>query len=74
MVEAPEVGVYGGTWRMGMRGGTDDPSFYRILGYETLVRWSPNWDTIIPNLAEKWEVSDDATSIHFLSPQGSQMV
>ena len=70
VVEAPEVGVYGGVWRMGMRGGTDDPSFYRILGYETLVRWSPNWDTIIPNLAEKWEVSDDATTYTFYLRKG----
>ncbi len=65
VVEAKEVGQYGGTWRMGMRGGGDDPSLYRILGYETLVRWTPAWDSIIPNLAEKWEVSDDATQYTF---------
>ena len=41
VVESAEIGKYGGVWRMGMRGGTDDASFYRILGYETLVRWSP---------------------------------
>jgi peptide/nickel transport system substrate-binding protein len=70
VVEATEVGKYGGTWRMGMRGGTDDPSFYRILGYETLVRWTPAWDSIIPNLAEKWEVSDDATQYTFHLRQG----
>ncbi|MFZ6027003.1 MAG: ABC transporter substrate-binding protein [Chloroflexota bacterium] len=70
VVEAAEVGVYGGIWRMGMRGGTDDPSFYRILGYETLVRWSPNWDALIPNLAESWEVSDDATQYIFYLRKG----
>ncbi len=61
VVKAPQVGTYGGTWRMGMRGGGDDPSLYRILGYENLVVWSPSWDTIIPNLAEKWDVNKDAT-------------
>ncbi len=70
VVEATEVGQYGGTWRMGMRGGTDDPSFYRILGYETLVRWTPAWDAIIPNLAESWEVNDDATEYTFYLRKG----
>jgi peptide/nickel transport system substrate-binding protein len=55
---------------MGMRGGTDDPSFYRIVGHENLVRWSPDWDSIIPNLAEKWEVNDDATEYTFYLRQG----
>jgi peptide/nickel transport system substrate-binding protein len=70
VVEATEVGKYGGVWRMGMRGGTDDPSFYRIVGHENLVRWSPDWDSIIPNLAEKWEVNDDATEYTFYLRQG----
>ena len=70
VVESAEVGKYGGVWRMGMRGGTDDPSFYRILGYETLVRWSPSWDTIIPSLAESWEVSADATEYTFALRKG----
>ncbi len=65
VVNATEVGAYGGTWRMGMRGGTDDPSFYRILGYENLVSWTPSWDSIIPNLADKWTISDDATTYTF---------
>ncbi|HEX2994299.1 MAG TPA: ABC transporter substrate-binding protein [Anaerolineales bacterium] len=70
VVEAAEVGQYGGTWRMGMRGGTDDVSFYRILGYETLVRWTPAWDSIIPNIAESWEISDDATEYTFHLREG----
>ncbi len=65
VVQAAEVGQYGGTWRMGMRGGTDDPSFYRIFGYEPLVSWTPAWDSIAPNLAESWEVSSDATTYTF---------
>lgn len=70
VVQAAEVGMYGGTWRMGMRGGTDDPSLYRIVTYENLVRWSPAWDTIVPNLAVKWEVNADATEYVFHLREG----
>lgn len=61
VIKATQAGVYGGTWRMGMRGGTDDPSLYRILGYENLVKWSTSWDAVEPNLAESWEVNKEAT-------------
>lgn len=70
VVEAAEIGKYGGEWRMGMRGGTDDPSFYRVVSHENLVRWSPNWDTIVPNLAEKWDVNADATEYTFYLRKG----
>ncbi len=55
-----EIGTYGGTWRMGLRGGTDDASFIRLFAYEPLLRWSVNWDKVEANIAEKWTVSADA--------------
>ena len=55
-----EIGTYGGTWRMGLRGGTDDASFIRMFAYEPLLRWSVNWDKVEPGIAEKWSVSADA--------------
>lgn len=70
VVEAAEVGTYGGAWRMGLRGGTDDPSFFRIFGYEPLVRWNVDWTGLEPNLAEKWEVNDTATEYTFYLRQG----
>ena len=54
VVDATEVGQYGGTWRMGMRGGTDDPSLYRILGYENLVRWTVGWDGDVLTAVKSW--------------------
>jgi peptide/nickel transport system substrate-binding protein len=61
VVEVAEVGQYGGNWRMGLRGGTDDASFIRTIGYEPLITWTTNWDGVQPNLAESWEVNADAT-------------
>jgi peptide/nickel transport system substrate-binding protein len=60
-----KIGQYGGTWRMGMTAGTDDPSFYKIFAYEPLVRWNIQWTDIVPNVAEKWEASSDAKEYTF---------
>ncbi len=60
VVKGENVGQYGGNWRMGLRGGTDDASFIRTIAYEPLLRWSVNWDKVEPNVAESWQVSPDA--------------
>jgi peptide/nickel transport system substrate-binding protein len=59
------IGVYGGTWHMGMRGGTDDALLRRTVGYQSLVRWSPDWSGIVPDVASSWEASDDGTEYIF---------
>jgi peptide/nickel transport system substrate-binding protein len=64
------VGQYGGNWRMGMMAGGDDVSFFRIISYEPLARWNPEWTDIVPNLAEKWEANDEATEYTFYLRQG----
>ena len=58
------LGRYGGMWRMVMVGTTetpDEPLLVRTLGYENLVRWDPQWQRVIPNLAQSFEVNDAAT-------------
>ncbi|GLQ54844.1 ABC transporter substrate-binding protein [Devosia nitrariae] len=64
------VGQYGGTWRSGLRGGGDNAWIGRTIAYDGLVRYDRNWDQIIPNIAESWEVSDDARSYTFELREG----
>lgn len=59
------IGRYGGLWRTGMVGGQDATWMEKIVGSEYLVRWTPEWDEVIPNAAESFEVSDDARSFTF---------
>ena len=56
-----ELGRYGGTWRMGLRGGEDDALLYRTIGYEQLMRWNLDWTEIEPNIAESVDVNENAT-------------
>lgn len=67
---AEEVGQYGGTWRMGLSGGDDDALLYRTIGYEQLMRWSPDWSTVEPNIAESVEINEEATSFTFYLREG----
>ncbi|MEV8467582.1 ABC transporter substrate-binding protein [Fluviibacterium sp. DFM31] len=60
-----EIGEYGGTLRRAILGGGDQHNIVRVIGHENLVRWSVDWTEIMPNIAEGWEVSDDATTFTF---------
>ncbi|MCB1972780.1 MAG: ABC transporter substrate-binding protein, partial [Geminicoccaceae bacterium] len=62
---AESLGQYGGTWRMGLRGGQDNALLTRTIAYEHLVRWTPDWTDIVPNVAESYEASPDATTFTF---------
>ena len=66
------LGVYGGSWRMGMTGGSGSFSqLNRFQGYEGLVRWTPDWSpTPIPNVAESFEVGDGGRSYTFKLRRG----
>lgn len=63
------IGEYGGTWHIGQVGG-DLTNMDRYQGYEGLVRWSPKWDGILPNLATHWTVNADATQYTFYLRKG----
>lgn len=64
------IGSYGGTWRSGLRGGLDNAWVGRTVAYDGLVRYDRNWESIIPNIAESWEVNDDATEYTFTLRRG----
>lgn len=64
------VGEYGGEWNTALLGGSDHIWLTRTLAYENLVRWNPEWTEIIPNVAESFEVDEDATVYTFTLREG----
>ncbi len=65
-----KTGKYGGTWRTALRGGADNAWLTRTLGYDYLVRWDPEWKTVVPNIAESWTVNPEATEYTFKLRKG----
>ena len=63
------IGQYGGTMRHPLVGSWAS-RFYSMMGAENLVTWTPNWDDVIPNVAESWDVSDDSTEFTFYLREG----
>ncbi|MFY0597837.1 MAG: ABC transporter substrate-binding protein [Cognatishimia sp.] len=64
------IGEYGGTLRRAILGGGDQHNIVRLISNENLVRWSADWATIHTNIAESYEVSDDATTFTFNLREG----
>ncbi len=65
-------GPYGGAW---LRYSTTDPGDIATqmgfrLTYETLVRWDPMGQKIIPNLATGWDISPDGRNFTFYLRKG----
>ncbi|KZL12747.1 ABC transporter substrate-binding protein [Pseudovibrio sp. Ad26] len=62
------IGTYGGEMTdvyAGSRIGD-----YRRYGYDPLVRWSPDGSEVLPNIAESWDISADATTYTFKLREG----
>ncbi|BDW90565.1 peptide ABC transporter substrate-binding protein [Thalassospira tepidiphila] len=64
------VGTYGGTWKMAQRNSRDHALLIRTIGYEPLLRWTPQWSSTIPNVALSFQPSSDATEFFFRLRQG----
>jgi peptide/nickel transport system substrate-binding protein len=62
------IGDYGGTWNSGLVGSIS--WLIMTIGYEHLVRWTPDWSGVIPNIAESFDVNDDATEFTFFLREG----
>lgn len=72
VVEPLSIGQYGGTWRMGTRGGGDEVIYIRTVGYTNLVRWNVEWTEVIPDVAESFEVNDEGTVFTFHLREGQK--
>ena len=64
------IGTYGGQLRFGLRGSSDHNNILRMVGPQGLVRWNPSYLEIVPNVAESYEVNDDASVFTFHLREG----
>ena len=49
------IGKYGGDWNNALVGGGSLSMLFRYQAYEPLVRYNPEWTSVIPNVAESFE-------------------
>ncbi len=59
------IGSYGGTWRTALLGAADTAWLGRTVAYDRIVHWDLGWENIVPNVAESFEASPDATTYTF---------
>ncbi len=64
------VGSYGGVVRRGLRGSSDHNNILRFLSPQGLTRWDPQFTEVVPNVAERWDVSEDASEYTFYLREG----
>ena len=65
-----EIGTYGGDLRVALVGGNSLVHMWRYHAYDWLLRYSPDWEKVIPNVAESYEISEDGTTFTFHLREG----
>lgn len=65
IVPTDRPGQQGGTWNHALVGGGSMSMLFRYQAYEPLLRFTPSWDGVEPNVAESYEVSADSTEYTF---------
>ena len=65
-----ETGQYGGMLRSFVLGGSDGVWIKKTVMYEHLVHWEMDLSGYVPNVAESWEINDDATEYTFYLREG----
>jgi peptide/nickel transport system substrate-binding protein len=63
------IGQYGGLMRHPLLGSWSS-RFYSFMGDENLLIWTPNWDGLLPNVAESYDVNEDSTEFTFHLREG----
>ncbi len=51
------AGVYGGAWRVGVLGSGDGTGLLRMVGYDGMMSWRPDWSETTPNIASRVDVN-----------------
>jgi peptide/nickel transport system substrate-binding protein len=64
-----KIGKYGGDYVQGILNPRDYP-LARVVQYEPLMRWDPDWTEIIPSVAKGFEVQDGAKAYTFSLRKG----
>lgn len=72
MVVTPveKVGKYGGDWRSAIVGGGSMSMLFRYQAYEPLLRYAPDWNGVVPNVAESYSANSDASEFTFKLRKG----
>ena len=63
-------GQQGGDWNHALVGGGSLSMVVRYQGYEPLVRYTPDWKGVEPNVAESYEVGEDGAVYTFKLRKG----
>ncbi|WP_152362786.1 ABC transporter substrate-binding protein [Microlunatus speluncae] len=64
------AGVYGGEWRTSLLGLADAVWMSRTVGAESLLRWTPDFVEVIPNVATEYQVEDGGRAFVFQLRKG----
>ncbi len=64
------VGHYGGDLRIYLRGSSDHNHILRVVGPQGLVRWDPQYTQVVPNVAERFEVTEGGRVFTFYLRDG----
>tara|TARA_R100000365_G_C2748538_1_gene80394 strand:- start:10208 stop:12136 length:1929 start_codon:yes stop_codon:yes gene_type:complete len=65
VVPRERPGQQGGVWNHALVGGGSLSMLFRYQAYEPLVRFTPDWSGVTPNVAESYDVNEDATQYTF---------
>ena len=71
-IERP--GQQGGDWNHALVGGGSLSMVLRYQAYEPLVRYTPDWSGVEPNVAESYEVERRRQGLHVQAAQGHEVV
>ncbi len=64
------IGDYGGEWRSAMVGGLDHIWMIRLMAYENLIRFTPEWSGVMENVAKSFSANAEATEFTFELREG----